>query len=579
MVISEENGGFLGGGSLADQLQMPTDQPQTWAQDVQTPSTEPVTEQPSWGLFMSWDASQASIPSDQVGQFQDTSSTVTEDNFMGWTQAWDTTANMEISAWYAEAGDGGKNLNSEATASLLDDSNDSTWLLTWHTRYKVKKYNTWFLLSFLLFAIVCGLSYVGYLFYEYLDFKSQPNLSNASEQQEKDVNMVSKYVNEYWEKYTIFNLNQYSSMDLLNGWTDSAQKLLDDDKLMYIQKKDILQDKLSKVANKIISTREETKELRERMNKDWFFPQELVDILKESNWIDAIQRSLLSLEIVKFSSAMRVFSLMDMFTTQLSAELWYTKNDIQKRLEYLLARWEKDVQVYLNACYNNPYEPVSCNNINDFDKNYKTKKDKEENTFDTKFFRSLMEFIDNRLEYSNVPSFSIVFNSFDGKSNSIWFSVEVNTSIDDEMALIEKGIKSPHIYIVSELIKLLKQSTFILGKSIEAKDIRVSPKQITMWNQKFVVNNSVMTFNLPIQKTTTREIFDYSDTYVPAISPIIGVSSDEEDVQETENELEGTNLDETNIEENVDDLTKTVFQWWFSLNSWNTSAIWLGAWN
>jgi hypothetical protein len=43
---------------------------------------------------------------------------------------------------------------------------------------------------------------------------------------------------------------------------------LDDDKLMYIQKKDILQDKLSKVANKIISTREETKELRERMNKD-----------------------------------------------------------------------------------------------------------------------------------------------------------------------------------------------------------------------------------------------------------------------------------------------------------------------
>jgi len=577
MVISEENGGFLGGGSLTDQLQMPTDQPQTWAQDVQTPSTEPVTEQPSWGLFMSWDESQASIPSDQVGQFQDTSSTVTEDNFMGWTQAWDTTANMEISAWYAEAGDGGKNLNSEATASLLDDSNDSTWLLTWHTRYKVKKYNTWFLLSFLLFVIVCGLSYVGYLFYEYLDFKSQPNLSNASEQQEKDVNMVSKYVNEYWEKYTIFNLNQYSSMDLLNGWTDSAQKLLDDDKLMYIQKKDILQDKLSKVANKIISTREETKELRERMNKDWFFPQELVDILKESNWIDAIQRSLLSLEIVKFSSAMRVFSLMDMFTTQLSAELWYTKNDIQKRLDALLDRWEKDVQVYLNACYNNPYEPVSCNNINDFDKNYKTKKDKEENTFDTKFFRSLMEFIDNRLEYSNVPSFSIVFNSFDGKSNSIGFSVEVNTSIDDEMALIEKGIKSPHIYIVSELIKLLKQSTFILGKSIEAKDIRVSPKQITMWNQKFVVNNSVMTFNLPIQKTTTREIFDYSDTYVPAISPIIGVSSDEEDVQETENELEGTNLDETNIEENVDDLTKTVFQ--VPLNSWNTSAIWLGAWN
>jgi hypothetical protein len=89
--------------------------------------------------------------------------------------------------------------------------------------------------------------------------------------------------------------------------------------------------------------REETKELRERMNKDWFFPQELVDILKESDWVDAIQRSLLSLEIVKFSSAMKVFSLMDVFTAQLAAELWYTKNDIQKRLDALLDRWEKDV--------------------------------------------------------------------------------------------------------------------------------------------------------------------------------------------------------------------------------------------
>jgi hypothetical protein len=44
---------------------------------------------------------------------------------------------------------------------------------------------------------VCALTYVGYLFYQYLDFKSQPNLANASEQQEKDINMVSKFVNEY----------------------------------------------------------------------------------------------------------------------------------------------------------------------------------------------------------------------------------------------------------------------------------------------------------------------------------------------------------------------------------------------
>jgi hypothetical protein len=42
------------------------------------------------------------------------------------------------------------------------------------------------------------------------------------------------------------------------------------------------------------------------------------------------------------------------------------------------------------------------------------------------------------------------------------FTVEVNTTLEDQKALVQQGIKSPHIYIISELIKLLKQSTFIV---------------------------------------------------------------------------------------------------------------------
>lgn len=91
-----------------------------------------------------------------------------------------------------------------------------------------------------------------------------------------------------------------------------------------------------------------------------------------------------------------------------------------------------------------------------------------------------MEHIDKKLEYSNVPSFSITFNSFDGKSNSIAFTVEVNTLKEDEYVLLKQDIKSPHIFIVSELIQLLKQSTFIVGKAIDAKDIRVTSKPITI---------------------------------------------------------------------------------------------------
>ena len=144
----------------------------------------------------------------------------------------------------------------------------------------------------------------------------------------------------------------------------------------------------------------------------------------------------------------------------------------------LIERGERDVEYYLNVCYNNPYEPVKCDKIDDFSEYYK--KIREESEFDTSFFKTLMEFIDNKLEYSNVPSFSITFNSFDGKSNSIGFTVEVSTLKEDEYALVQQGVKSPHIFIVSELIKLLKQSTFIVGKAIDAKDIKVSPKQITI---------------------------------------------------------------------------------------------------
>jgi hypothetical protein len=125
-----------------------------------------------------------------------------------------------------------------------------------------------------------------------------------------------------------------------------------------------------------------------------------------------------------------------------------------------------------------------------------------------------MKYINNQIEYNEMPSFSITFNSFDWKSNSITFSVEVNTTIEDETALIQQWIKSPHIFIISELIKLLKQSTFIVWKAIDARNVKVVPKVINVAWRQFNVQNSVNTYTLPIQKTTEREIFDFIETYL-----------------------------------------------------------------
>ena len=388
------------------------------------------------------------------------------------------------------------------------DEWNSLWSYTFgEERIKVKRYNTGFVLSVLWLIIFWWLAYVVYLFYQYLEYKSMAVIPSD---REKTVTMVSNNYDNYGQKLWLFNLETYKVIYLENE-VSKVDELLNDGTLNFNQKKDDLQRSLLRLGNEITRIKKETKVLREKMNKEWFFPPELVWILEADNAISSIQRSLISLEVVKFSSALRVFSLMDDIVKELSDNFDFTKSNVKERLDELIDRWEQDVEYYLNVCYNNPYETEDCININDFDKYYKVIK--QEESFDTIFFKKLMKYINAQIEYNEMPSFSITFNSFDWKSNSITFSVEVNTTIEDELALSQQGIKSPHIFIISELIKLLKLSTFIGGKAIDAKNIKVIPKVITVAWRQFNVQNSVNTYTLPIQKTTEREIFDFVGTY------------------------------------------------------------------
>ena len=401
--------------------------------------------------------------------------------------------------------------------NVLDDSKETLGGFRFNDEpYKVKRYNTWFLIFSLGIILFWWISYVLYVFYQYLTLKSEPTAYDNTQ-----VDTLAEYYDDYGQKIWLFNNEPFENIDLTQG-NGQVDTLLRDPGLNFVQKREDLQFALTKLWDQIIWIRNETKLLREKMNRDGFFPQELVDILNTDNAVSSIQRSLNSLEVVKFSSAIRVFSLMDDIVKDLADSFNYTKSDIKKRLNDLMERWETDVELYLNDCYNNPYEPEDCSKINDFDMYYK--KIKEDKNFDTVFFKNLMKFINNQLEYNNMPSFSITFNSFDWQSNSISFSVEVNTTIEDETALIQQGVKSPHIFIISELIKLLKQSTFIVGKAIDAKDIKVVSKPITVAGRQFNVNNSVNTFTLPIQKTTEREIFDFIDTYTTTVQTGSSVS-------------------------------------------------------
>ena len=408
--------------------------------------------------------------------------------------------------------DSNMHIAAAGVSTTLDLLNDNIAGLGAHGVHptKIVSYNQKFLLL-LVGSIILGLlGFASFAFWKYLGEKSQADISHLSTITEK----TSKSYDEYGQTLGLFDLQKYENLNVDEWAKEKITKIIKDLSLNYVQKRDILQSVANKIGTSILDLKWKIQQDTNALNKDWFFPEELVWILKQDNAVGSIQRSLLSLEVVKFSSAIKVFSLMDTFLSSMVSDFGYQQSEIKKILNELIERGENDIQNYLNYCYNNPYEPVQCNIIWDFDKYYQLRENSTgEKPFNTSFFKKLMEHIDKKLEYSNVPSFSITFNSFDGKSNSIAFTVEVNTLKEDEYVLLKQDIKSPHIFIVSELIQLLKQSTFIVGKAIDAKDIRVTSKPITIWGSKYMVNNSVKTFTLPIQKNTEREIFDYVDKY------------------------------------------------------------------
>ena len=427
--------------------------------------------------------------------------------------------------------DSNMHIAAAGVSTTLDLLNDNIAGLGAHGVHptKIVSYNQKFLLL-LVGSIILGiLGFASFAFWQYLGEKSQADISHLSTITEK----TSKNYDKYWQTLGLFDLQKYENLNVDEWAKEKITKIMKDISLNYVQKRDILQSVANKIGTSILDLKWKIQQDTNALNKDWFFPEELVWILKQDNAVGSIQRSLLSLEVVKFSSAIKVFSLMDTFLSSMVSDFGYQQSEIKKILNELIERGENDIQNYLNYCYNNPYEPVQCNIIWDFDKYYQLReKSTGEKPFNTSFFKKLMEHIDKKLEYSNVPSFSITFNSFDGKSNSIAFTVEVNTLKEDEYVLLKQGIKSPHIFIVSELIQLLKQSTFIVGKAIDAKDIRVTSKPITIWGSKYMVNNSVKTFTLPIQKNTEREIFDYVDKYQSNLMP----------TQETESQLPTNNM-------------------------------------
>lgn len=324
----------------------------------------------------------------------------------------------------------------------------------------------------------------------------------------------------------------------------------------YIEKKDLL----SKYASDLVRSAEDkankAESLKQDIAKQWFLPEELEILLSEDQAIDTIQRSLNALEVIKFSTATKVFSYMNTALTTISEMIrvsWASIENLKKLFVQLSSRWEKDISSYVYMCYLNPFEVnANCDTVWDLDLYYKIAKD---NSIDIRLFKNSMNAISQLLEKEDSSLFSITFNWFNAEDKSIQFNIEVFTTQEDERALIAQWKRNPNIFILTNIINLLKQSSFIIWADINIKEINVDTKSLDQWNVVRTVNYSTMDFTVPIQKNTEREIFDYID--LQSMKKLLSERwftqslkyADESDVDENKENLDERNENNVNEDE------------------------------
>jgi hypothetical protein len=298
-------------------------------------------------------------------------------------------------------------------------------------------------------------------------------------------------------------------MDTENG-NENINSILQT-KFNYVTKKDLIQQALTRFSPTLIANKQKLEDRKQEVTKYGFFSQELYDLLQNEEYMTSIKESLLSLEMIKFSSAIKVFSYLDTFIGTVANVFAIPTTTAAAKMTTLAQRGEKDIALYLNNCYLNPYEiDYDCNLVGDFDRYY-TAVIQNGTGLDRPFFKKIMALVDAKLEQTALPSFAVTFQKFDPTQKQISFKVDVNTFQQDEAALTKKGIINPHIFIVTNLLNLIKQSLYVLSENIDAKTLKIIPKTIKVGSTVFTVNNSTMNFILPIQKSTEREITDYTN--------------------------------------------------------------------
>jgi hypothetical protein len=186
----------------------------------------------------------------------------------------------------------------------------------------------------------------------------------------------------------------------------------------------------------------------------------------------SLQRSILSLEAARFRTAIAVYSRFETFMRQFSLFSGRDRLEVDESVEQFIARGDVDIEYYLSTCYLNPFETSdTCSSVGDFERMYAYYLPDDD--FDTTFYASFMNFIDDKLEDTLLPSLSLVVKDFDPIQQHIALEIQVNTFPEDQLQLLNNGILNPHVYVIGTMINFLRQSKFIVSENIRISELNI----------------------------------------------------------------------------------------------------------
>lgn len=472
---------------------------------------------------------------------------------MDWTENTDTTANFDemdfnaISEW-----------SSSIDSNVFLDYWDDAKIVSRPTTDDSE--NFWkYLRIFFWASVIATLWIIAFvMLYSFNTFISKASQRTIDSEY---VEFVQQYKDKLWKVKKLLKKNNIDNYSLPNIRDENASakinEIINATDIDYIEKKDLLSPFVSELVTDSEISANQIEIIKQDIARQWFLPEEISEILSEEQAIDTIQRSLNALEVIRFSTATKVFSYMDTAIIRIADMIrvaGWSVDAISNLLEQLNSRWEKDISAYVYMCYLNPFETsANCDNIWDLDLYYNNII--KDNSINTRLFKNVMNAINQILEKGDSTLFSITFNWFNAQDKDITFRIEVYTNQTDEKALLAKWQKNPNIFILKNIISLLKQSSFIIWAQIQPNEVRQDPKTITTaWWLSMKVNYSNMDFTVPLQKNTEREIFDYID--IDNLQKLLdSLKHNPNDELNTDSETTSTpedysNIDDTQTQEN-----------------------------